>query len=87
MESPVDGLTLDLSAMLARKDKVVKDLTDGVRHLFRKNRIEVYSGSARLSSPQTIDVALNARGPNRGQCRTHLAGDRVRAGQAAVSSV
>ena len=31
-----DGLNLDLSAMLARKDKVVKDLTDGVRHLFAR---------------------------------------------------
>ena len=57
-----DGLTLDLSAMLARKDKVVKELTDGVRHLFRKNRIEVFAGKARLSSPQTLEVALNDGG-------------------------
>ena len=56
------GLTLDVSAMLARKDKVVKDLTEGVRHLFRKNHIEVYSGSARLSSQQTIEVTLNEGG-------------------------
>ena len=48
--------------MLARKDKVVKELTDGVRHLFRKNRIEVFSGTARLSSPQTVEVALNEGG-------------------------
>ena len=34
--------------MLARKDKVVKDLTDGVRHLFRKNHIEVFSGIGSL---------------------------------------
>ena len=57
-----DGLSLDLPTMLARKNKVVKDLTDGVRHLFKKNRIEVYSGAARLSSPQTIDVTLNEGG-------------------------
>jgi dihydrolipoamide dehydrogenase len=57
-----NGLTLDVSAMLARKDKVVRDLTEGVRHLFRKNRIEVFSGTARLSSPQTIDVTLNEGG-------------------------
>ena len=57
-----DGLTLDLSAMLARKDKVVKDLTDGVRHLFKKNNIEVFSGTARLTSPQTVAVALNDGG-------------------------
>jgi dihydrolipoyl dehydrogenase len=57
-----DRLTLDLSAMLARKDKVVKDLTDGVRHLFRKNHIEVFSGSARVKSPTSVDVALNDGG-------------------------
>ncbi len=57
-----DGLTLDLRAMLNRKDKVVKDLTDGVRHLFKKNRIEVFTGTARLSSPQTVEVALNEGG-------------------------
>jgi dihydrolipoamide dehydrogenase len=57
-----DGLTLDLRAMLTRKDKVVKELTDGVRHLFRKNKIEVFAGTARLSSPQTIEVALNEGG-------------------------
>ena len=57
-----DGLTLDLTAMLARKDKVVKELTDGVRHLFRKNKIEVFTGTARLSSPQTVEVALNEGG-------------------------
>ena len=57
-----DGLTLDLQAMLARKDKVVKELTDGVRHLFRKNKIEVFAGTARLSSAQTVEVALNDGG-------------------------
>ena len=57
-----NGLALDLSAMLARKDKVVKDLTEGVRHLFRKNRIEVFSGTARISSPATVEVALNEGG-------------------------
>jgi dihydrolipoamide dehydrogenase len=58
----VDGLTLDLPAMLARKNDVVKGLTDGVRHLFRKHGIEVVSGTARLSSPQSVTVALNEGG-------------------------
>ncbi len=58
----VGGLTLELPVMLARKDKVVKDLTDGVRHLFRKNKIEVFSGSARIKAPTTVEVALNDGG-------------------------
>ena len=57
-----DGLTLDLRAMLNRKDKVVKELTDGVRHLFRKSKIEVFTGIARLTSPQTVDVSLTEGG-------------------------
>ena len=39
-----DGISLDLAAMLGRKDEVVKGLTDGVRYLFRKNKIEPVFG-------------------------------------------
>jgi dihydrolipoamide dehydrogenase len=58
----VAGLGLDLPAMLARKDEVVKGLTDGVRFLFRKNKIDAVFGTARLSSPTTVAVALNEGG-------------------------
>jgi dihydrolipoamide dehydrogenase len=54
-----DGLRLDLAAMLARKDDVVKGLTDGVRYLFRKNKIEPIFGTAKISSPTSLQVALN----------------------------
>jgi dihydrolipoamide dehydrogenase len=42
--------------MLARKDEVVKGLTDGVRFLFRKNKITAYQGGGRLASPTTVVV-------------------------------
>jgi dihydrolipoamide dehydrogenase len=58
----VDGLKLDLAAMLARKDEVVKGLTDGVRYLFRKNRVETIFGAGRVSSPASVQVALNEGG-------------------------
>src|SRR5437588_1884165 len=35
----VGQLGLDLPAMMGRKDKVVKGLTDGVAYLFRKHKI------------------------------------------------
>ena len=41
-----DGIKLDLAAMLARKAEVVKGLTDGVRFLFRKNKVETVFGTA-----------------------------------------
>jgi dihydrolipoamide dehydrogenase len=57
-----DGISLDLKAMLARKDQVVKGLTDGVRYLFRKNRIEPMFGAARLESATSLKVTLNEGG-------------------------
>jgi dihydrolipoamide dehydrogenase len=45
----IDTLRLDLSRMMARKDDVVKKLTDGVAFLFKKNKITILNGSARLA--------------------------------------
>ncbi len=53
----VDGVSLDLAAMLGRKDKVVKGLTEGVRYLFRKNGIETIVGTARVTTPTALTVA------------------------------
>jgi dihydrolipoamide dehydrogenase len=58
----VAGLGLDLAAMLDRKNKVVKSLTDGVRFLFRKNKIETLSGTGRLTSPTAVQVT-GSEGP------------------------
>ncbi len=53
----VGKLGLDLKAMLGRKSEVVKSLTDGVRFLFKKNKIEAVHGTARLLSPTSVEVA------------------------------
>jgi dihydrolipoamide dehydrogenase len=52
----VGNVGLDLKAMLARKDRVVKGLTDGVAYLFKKNRITWVQGSARLTGPRKVQV-------------------------------
>jgi len=44
----IDPPRLNLAAMLARKDDVVKKLTDGVAYLFKKNKITVVTGTASL---------------------------------------
>ncbi|ACD95327.1 dihydrolipoyl dehydrogenase [Trichlorobacter lovleyi] len=44
----IDPPRLNLTAMLARKDELVKKLTDGVAYLFKKNKITLLSGSASL---------------------------------------
>ena len=57
-----DAIKLDLAAMQARKVEVVKGLTDGVRFLFKKNRVEPIFGTARISSPTSVQVALSEGG-------------------------
>jgi dihydrolipoamide dehydrogenase len=52
------SVTLDLKAMLARKDKVVKGLTDGIAGLFKKNKITAYAGLGRVMSPGKVVVQL-----------------------------
>jgi dihydrolipoamide dehydrogenase len=56
----VGELGLDLAAMHARKDQVVKTLTNGIGFLFQKSKIDTIFGTARLTSPRTVTV----RGPH-----------------------
>jgi dihydrolipoamide dehydrogenase len=51
-----DGVRLDLAAMLARKDRVVKGLTEGVAFLFKKNKITSYVGAGRLLGEGKVAV-------------------------------
>jgi dihydrolipoamide dehydrogenase len=49
-------VTLDLATMLARKDKVVEDLTGNVRKLLEGNNIEIIHGTATVTAPGAVDV-------------------------------
>ncbi len=49
-------LELDLPAMMARKDKVVTELTDNVRKLLEGNGVTIIQGSARLTAPTEVEV-------------------------------
>ena len=40
--------------MLARKTKIVEDLTDGIAGLFKKNKVTRYEGTARLDGPGRV---------------------------------
>jgi dihydrolipoamide dehydrogenase len=60
----VGQLNLDLAAMLARKDRVVKGLTEGVAYLFKKNKITSIVGTARIAGAGKVvvgDRELQAR--------------------------
>ncbi len=49
-------VTLDLGTMMARKDKVVADLTKGVGFLFKKNKVDHVEGAGRLAGPGKVAV-------------------------------
>jgi dihydrolipoyl dehydrogenase len=50
------GVEIDLAAMMARKDKVVRGLTQGVAGLFKKNQIEWVRGTGRLAAAGRVVV-------------------------------
>jgi len=53
----VGQLGLDLPAMMGRKDKVVKGLTEGIAYLFRKNKITPIQGTGRLGGRGQVILA------------------------------
>lgn len=55
----VTGVGLDLSVMMARKEKVVSDLTKGIEFLLKKNKIDRIVGTAVISAPGEVAVSLN----------------------------
>ncbi|MCB9639303.1 MAG: dihydrolipoyl dehydrogenase [Myxococcales bacterium] len=52
----VSGVDVDLSVMMGRKDKIVSDLTSGVKLLMQKNKIQVFEGMGSFVGPQKIQV-------------------------------
>ena len=62
------GVELDLPAMLARKDKVVTDLTQSVKSLLEGNKITIVHGTASLAAPGKVSVDMGE-----GEKRTLLA--------------
>lgn len=50
------GVSVDLGKMLARKDKVVEDLTKGITFLFKKNKVTFVQGYASFTSTTSVSV-------------------------------
>ena len=79
-----DNVRLDYSAVLKRKERAVKGLTDGVAGLLRANGVRVVGGHARLVGPRTVEVVGVGRSPlgAGGRCTTPPAGDGPAGGPA-----
>jgi dihydrolipoamide dehydrogenase len=65
----VGEVKLDLAAMMARKRGVVDGLTRGVQGLMKKNRIDVWQGTARIAAAPPAGV-VEVRGVNGGELET-----------------
>jgi dihydrolipoamide dehydrogenase len=68
--------SLNLQAMMKRKEEVVKRLTDGIAFLFKKNRITVVKGTARLKARDSIDGIIPVE-VNSGGEKAYLRAKRV----------
>lgn len=49
--------TIDIKAIFARKDRIVKQLVGGIKGLMQANKIEVYAGVGKVLNPNTIEIA------------------------------
>lgn len=51
-----DSLYVDWTSLMERKDKVVDRLVNGIRILFKKNKVEVMDGFASVKDKNTVEV-------------------------------
>jgi len=61
----VKGLHADIETMIARKDRVVNELTQGINALFKANKITLVHGHASLSPGKTVKVSDRGNGKTR----------------------
>lgn len=52
----ISGVKLNLKTLLERKDKIVTDLTGGIKYLFDKNKITRFQGKGRINSANEVKV-------------------------------
>jgi dihydrolipoamide dehydrogenase len=55
----VDGVSMDVPAMIARKAKIVSQLTSGVKTLFTANKVESIAGTGKLLKDRKVQVTAH----------------------------
>lgn len=51
-----DNIRLDFGALMAHKERVVKQMSGGVGGLMKKNKVDVYKGFGRVTGPNSVSV-------------------------------
>jgi dihydrolipoamide dehydrogenase len=74
-ESSAHGIeaeaAIDVAKMMARKDKIVSGLTQGIAGLFKKNKVDWLQGSACFKDPKTV-IVTNTSGEDELVGATHF---------------
>jgi dihydrolipoamide dehydrogenase len=67
-------VSLDLGAMMQRKDKVVQELTENVKKLLEGNKVEIFHGVGRLAGTDAVAVQTDSGTSQEKQVITLTAG-------------
>lgn len=54
----VNDIRVDLKKMMQSKERVVKGLTGGIEHLFKKNKVDYVKGTGRIAQPGLVEADL-----------------------------
>jgi dihydrolipoamide dehydrogenase len=52
-----EGISMDVPAMMQRKDRIVRSLTEGIAGLFRANHVTAFYGHGRLLEGKRVEVS------------------------------
>ncbi|MGD9086003.1 MAG: FAD-dependent oxidoreductase, partial [Desulfobacterales bacterium] len=63
-------ISLDLAVMMARKEKVVQDLTENVKRLLEGHKVEIIQGTAKLAAADQVTVMLDSNQSKKKQATT-----------------
>jgi len=63
-------ISLDLAAMMARKEKVVQELTENVKRLLEGNKVEIIQGTGRLTGTDQVTVESGSSASKKKQTAT-----------------
>ncbi len=69
----VKDVKMDVKKMMERKVQVVKELTDGLDFLMKKNKIKVYRGHGSFESAEPDNIKIKVEGEDSGTVNTRRA--------------
>jgi dihydrolipoamide dehydrogenase len=70
LDSSEYRISFDIAVMMARKEKVVQDLTENVRRLLEGNKVEIIHGTARLAGADQVKIESDSGSGEKKQTTT-----------------